>query len=193
MKKNENKVKIYKGDYGYIKAEKKIEIYRTIGLLALPIMLYLIGFFTTGSNRNLLTFIAVLGCLPMARSAVSMFLFLRAGECCSEETYKKVVGSGVQATYYDLYYTSYKKNYSIACVLLKRGCFIALTDDEKMVPEEFEEHMKGILANCGGEKITVKLYKDADKFIERARELQALPDDARDYAFILENILSVSI
>lgn len=193
MGKNSDKVKIYKGDYGYIKAERKIEIIRTIGLLALPILLYVIGFLSTGSNKNLLTFVAVLGSLPLARSAVSMYLFIRAGVCCSEETYKKIVGSGVQATYYDLYYTSYKKNFPIACVILKRGCFIALTEDKDMLPEDYENHMKEILSNCGGDKITVKLYTDTDKFIERALELKDLEDGGKDYSFILENILSVSI
>ena len=128
MKKKENK--IYKGDYGYIKEQRKIEIIKTLILLALPIALYIIGFVSTGSNKNLLTFAAVLGCLPMARSAVSMVLFIRAKECCSEETFKQIVSAGVAMTYYDLYYTSYKKNYPVAAELLKRGCFIALTESD---------------------------------------------------------------
>ena len=190
---SKEKAKIYKGDYGYIKEQRKIEIIKTMILLALPIALYLIGFISTGSNKNLLTFAAVLGCLPMARSAVSMVLFIRAKDCCSEETFKKIVSAGVAMTYYDLYYTSYKKNYPVAAELLKRGCFIALTESEDVSEEDFEAHFKEIFKNCGYENVTVKLFKDTDKFIERARELNALEDDGKDYAFLLENILSVAI
>ena len=190
---SKEKTKIYKGDYGYIKEQRKIEIIKTMILLALPIALYLIGFISTGSNKNLLTFAAVLGCLPMARSAVSMVLFIRAKDCCSEETFKKIVSAGVAMTYYDLYYTSYKKNYPVAAELLKRGCFIALTESEDVSEEDFEAHFKEIFKNCGYENVTVKLFKDTDKFIERARELNALEYDDKDYAFLLENILSVAI
>ncbi len=188
-----NKPKIYKGDYGYIKAQKKTEIIRTAVLLALPIAIYLIGFISTGSNQNLLTFVAVLGCLPMARSAVSMVLFLKAKECCSEETFKKIVGAGVNVTYYDLYYTTYKKNFTVASLHLKKGCLIVLTEDKDVDVEAFEAHLKEVLKNCGGEKISVKIYTDTDKYIERARELNALSGEDTDYSFILENLLSVSI
>lgn len=190
---SKDKTKIYKGDYGYIKEQRKIEVIKTIILLALPIALYVIGFISTGSNKNLLTFAAVLGCLPMARSAVSMILFMRAKECCKEETFKKIVSAGVAMTYYDLYFTSYKKNYPVAALLLKRGCLIALTEAQDLSEEDFEAHFKEVFKNCGYEGVTVKLFKDTDKFIERARELSALEDDGKDYVFLLENILSVAI
>ncbi|MCQ2520071.1 MAG: hypothetical protein MJ107_06025 [Lachnospiraceae bacterium] len=193
MKKNNDKIKIYKGDFGYIKEQKKIEIVKTAVLVLLPILLYVIGFLTTGSNKNLLTFVAILGSLPMARSFVNLVLFLKAGVCCSEETYKKVVGAGVQATYYDLYYTSYKNNFPIASLILKRGSLIFLTEDSSVDEEAFMKHMEDAMKLCGGEKIAVKLFKDTDKYIERARELNALKDDDTDYDFILENLLSLSI
>lgn len=195
MKNNsgKEKIKIYKGDYGYIREQRKIEIAKTIGLLVLPVALYVAGFISTGSNKNLLTFVAILGSLPFARCAVNLMLFLRAGVCCKEETFKKIVGAGIEATYYDLYYTSYKHNFPIACMILKRGCLIVYTDRDDFDEEAFMTHMKEVLAMCQGENINVKLYKDVDKFIERARELNALKDDDQDYGFILENLLSVSI
>ena len=59
--------------------------------------------------------------------------------------------------------------------------------------EAFEAHLKEVLKNCGGEKISVKVFTDTDKYIERARELNALSGEDADYSFILENLLSVSI
>lgn len=191
MGKTEKK-KILKGDFGYIKAQRKIEIIKTAILLILPFALYFLGYITTGSNQNLLTFVAVLGCLPMASAAIQAVLFVKA-KPCSEDVYKKIVGSGVIVTYYDLYFTSYKKNFQVSALFLWKNTLIALTEDDKMVLTEGEEHLKGILSNCGGDNITVKFYTDADKFIERARELTALGADERDYSFIYDNIMSVSI
>ena len=190
---NTEKTKIYKGDFGYMKYRKKVEIAKTLFLLALSVILYVAGYIATGSNQNLLTFAAVLGCLPMARSAVEAVLFIKAGECLSEETYRKIEAENLDITYYDLYYTSYKKNFPVAAIKLKKGSLIALSLSDKVEASDFEEHIKGILANCGGSNIAVKLFKDTDKFIERARELNALSGDDPDYSFILENILSTAL
>ena len=191
--KNKDKVKIYKGDFGYIKAQKKVEIIRTSVLLALPIALYIMGFLTTGSNKNLLTFVAVLGSLPFARAFINLLLFFRAGVCCSEDTYKKIVGNGVECTYYDLYYTSYKENFKVAALLIKKGCLIVYTESTDVNVEHFENHLKEIMKNCGGENYTVKVFTDVDKFIDRAKELNALTDNSEVNTFIYENLLSVSI
>lgn len=40
--------------------------------------LYVMGYVTTGSNKNLLTIVAVLGCLPACKSLVNLILFLKA-------------------------------------------------------------------------------------------------------------------
>ena len=190
MKKNENK--IYKGDYGYIKEQRRLEIIKAVIMVILPIAIFLVGYFSTGSNQNILTFVAVLGCLPMASNAIHAILFIKA-KGCSEELYKKLVGAGVVSTYYDLYFTAYKKNYQVSALIIKKGCLIAITEDETMVLSEGEDHLKDILSKCGGEGITVKFFNDADKYIERARELSNLSDDNKDYSFIYENIMSVSI
>lgn len=188
LKKN----KIYKGEYGYIKYQRKMEIIKTIILLALSVGLYVLGFLTTGSNKNLLTFVAILGVLPMARFAISAVLFIRANGC-SEESFVKIVSAGVAVDYYDLYMTSYDKNFALSASLLKHDCFVAFTEDEKMDIAACETHIKGILKNCGGESISVKVYNDLDKFTERLRELSQFDNDTKNSEFIRDNILNVSI
>lgn len=191
MSNKENK--IYKGDYGYISHQKKLEITKSVILLALPIAIYIMGFLSTGSNKNLLTFVAVLGALPFARSAVNTFLFIKAGVCCSEETFKKIVSAGVSVTFFDLYYTTYKVNYPIAALHIKRNCLIVYTEKEDTDIDGLEKHLKNVLSNCGGDKFTVKAYTDIDKFIDRTRELNSLEGNDADYSFIYDNLLSISI
>ena len=81
--------KIAKGQYGYITQQKKWSTARTLILFALSLSIFIIGIISTGSKENLLTVVAVLGCLPAGRSAVNTIMFLRA-RGCSKEAKEKI-------------------------------------------------------------------------------------------------------
>ena len=55
---------VKKGCYGYIRNHKVVTGIRTLLYLGISIGLYVMGYVTTGSNKNLLTIVAILGCLP---------------------------------------------------------------------------------------------------------------------------------
>ena len=67
----------YKGTKGYLKSQNKYEIGRTCLYFAISLSLFLAGIIATGDKMNLLTIVAVLGCLPACKSAVTMIMFLR--------------------------------------------------------------------------------------------------------------------
>ncbi len=91
-----------KGAYGYITNRKKFTALRTALYFAISLSLYVAGYVTTGSNKNLLTIVAVLGCLPSCKSAVNMIIFLRA-KGCSAELKTKLEGFDEKLTvFYDL-------------------------------------------------------------------------------------------
>ena len=101
-----NKTKYTKGDYLYFEQKTKMEILKTIVFFGISAALYLAGVITTGNNKNYLTIVAVLGCLPASKSAVSMIMYLKVKKC-SFNTYEyisKKVGDNVGA--YNLYFTS---------------------------------------------------------------------------------------
>ena len=70
------KNKYTKGDYLYMQQKKKMGILKTICLFSISAALYIAGLVTVGSNKNYLTIVAVLGCLPASRSAVNMIMLL---------------------------------------------------------------------------------------------------------------------
>ena len=70
------KSKVQKGQYGYLSYKKKFSAIVTIGMFALSLAIFIMGYVTTKTNANLLTVVAVLGCLPASKSAVSMLMFL---------------------------------------------------------------------------------------------------------------------
>ena len=103
------KRKVRKGCYGYLAYQKKTSLIRTILFFALSLAIYIMGILSTGSNRNLLTIVAVLGCLPACKSAVSTIMFFRASGC-SETAKKKIAAyDDILTGFYDMYFTSYKK------------------------------------------------------------------------------------
>ena len=183
--------RIKKGTYGYIAFQRKVEIAKTIIMLALSFGLYNLGIYSTGSNKNLLTLFAVLGCLPMAKFCVNAIMFIRA-KGCSEELYNKLEAKNLSADFYDLYFTAFKKNYQVSALTYKRKSLIGVSEDENIDIAEAEAHLKAILENAGAKDATVKIFKDTDKFIDRLSELSSLEED-NDNAFIKDNILGVSL
>ncbi|MCI5994851.1 MAG: hypothetical protein MRZ45_02695 [Blautia sp.] len=57
-------MKAEKGDFGYIKAQKKKRTLITLGLFAIPLVIFLTGLHETGTRLNMFTFVAIMGCLP---------------------------------------------------------------------------------------------------------------------------------
>ena len=184
--------KIKKGDYGYIKHQRNIEIIKTIFMLALSFALYRIGIYSTGSNKNYLTLVAVLGCLPMAKFAVNATLFTRA-KGCSEEVFSFLSGNAEKPWFYDLYFTTLKKNFQVSALYYKKKNLIVLTEDTKIDTASCVEHLETVTKNCGFENITVKVFDDKNKFADRLSELSKLEDDEKDLTVLKDNILSVSI
>ena len=58
-------MKIRKGDYGYIRREKKKRLLVTLGLFVLPAIVFIVGLVLADGNKsNIFTVVAVVGCLP---------------------------------------------------------------------------------------------------------------------------------
>lgn len=69
-----NKLLTPKGAYGYLENRKIYTALRTVLFFLLCVGIYLAGYLTTGTNRNLLTVVAILGCLPACKSAVNFII-----------------------------------------------------------------------------------------------------------------------
>ena len=62
-------MKATKGEAGYIQARKKQLILKAVLEFGIVIALLILGIWQTHTRLNLLTVVAVLGCLPAAKSA----------------------------------------------------------------------------------------------------------------------------
>lgn len=165
-----NKI-IKKGSYGYIKNHKAVAAVRTMIFFWVSIGLYLMGYATTGSSKNLLTVVAVLGCLPACKSMVNLILFLKA-RGCSEELRKQVMAYDDKLTvFYDLYFTSYQKNYPISHMVLKGSMLCGITENPSCSCSEAEKHLSQMFLQEGIKNVTVNIFSQEDKYIDRLGRL----------------------
>lgn len=183
-----------KGSFGYIQNRRKFTALRTILYFALSISLYVAGYVTTGSNKNLLTIVAVLGCLPSCKSAVNFIIFLRA-KGCSQELRDAVKKFDTElTTFYDLYFTSYQKNYQVSHMVLKGNVLCGITESEKCDVNEAQKHLEQMLSQEGIKNMTVKIFSDRRKYIDRLSQLVELETEENKNRDEIVNLLySISL
>lgn len=182
-----------KGEFLYLEKKKKSEIIKTLIMFGISIALYLSGYITTGSNKNYLTIVAVLGFLPASKSAVSMIMYLRV-KGCSKAAYQFISGKiGENVGAYNLYFTSYDKNFDISHVFAKGMTIIAFTENEKMAESTFEEHLKTVLKKDGISGVNIKLYKDRNKYVARIEQMQSLENEKSREKDIMKTLFAVSL
>lgn len=183
----------YKGTRGYIKSQKKYEILRTIIYFAISLSLLLAGILTTKSRLNLLTVVAVLGCLPACKSMVGMIMFLRY-KGCSEENANVIEEHNKELDgLYDLVFTSYDKNFEVAHITVKGNTICGYTEDTKFDEQAFYKHIDVILKADNFKETTVKIFKDIKKYTERLEQLKDLSAEEKNTAGIISTLKSVSL
>lgn len=171
-----------KGTYGYIGKQRRWEIIKTAMMFAVSLSLYIAGYIATKTNKNLLTLVAVLGCLPASKSAVNMIMFFRAKGC--SPALREAIGdrAGGLSERYDLYLTSYAKNFQISHLVMKGKSIAGITEQENFDESLCYQHVKTMFAQNGFHDITVKIFRNREKYFERLKSLQESEmEDNREY------------
>ena len=169
--------KSYKGEFGYIKYRRQVAIIRTAICLVIAVGLYVIGLVFWKSQKNILSIVAALGCLPTGWSAVNLVMMLKAGFCSDQDHDKIEAHRGGLYILYDLVITSYETNYNInaATVLDKNICMY--TADKTMDIIDCEKHIKKMISQSGYSSYSIKIFTDIDKFCDRLGQLEKLRAD----------------
>ncbi|MCI9347215.1 MAG: hypothetical protein HFI56_13360 [Lachnospiraceae bacterium] len=166
------KLLIPKGSFGYLENRKKVTALRTLLFFLISGSFYAAGILLTKTNKNLLTIVAILLCLPACKSTVNMILFLRA-KGCSGALHKKVsaFGDDTMTVFYDLYFTSYQKNYPISHMVLKGSMLCGITENPSCSCSEAEKHLSQMFLQEGIKNVTVNIFSQEDKYIDRLGRL----------------------
>lgn len=183
----------YKGTRNYLKTQKKYEIMRTVLYFFISLSLFAAGWLATKSRLNLLTVVAVLGCLPACKSAVGMIMFLRY-QGCSEEAADKIKQHSQGLTgLYDMVFTSYDKNFQVAHITVKGNTLCGYTQDNKFDEQAFYKHIDGILKADNYRDTSVKIFNDLNKYTERLEQLRDLATEESNTEGIINTLKSVSL
>ena len=156
-KKNQNK-----GQKGYLAWNKKMSICKTLVLFAISFAVYAMGIWSTGSNQNLLTIVAVLGCLPACRSAANLIALLRCHEI-SESDYRKISAKIRTAeSLTDLEFTSYERTYQVQHMALSGVELIGYMADPFADIKGCYKHLE----------VHIRIFKELPKYLNRLDELE---------------------
>lgn len=169
-----------KGEYNYPTYERKRVILWTVLYFGISIAVFALGWISTGTKENLLTIVAVLGLLPSSKSLVSVIMYLRI-PTFSQPLYEELSQhiKTVKAIY-SMYLTSYKKNFAINCFAVRGANLIGFTEFDTCDTDACEKHIKDMLSQNALKGITVKIFRERQKFMDRTAQLEALEANGRE-------------
>ncbi len=164
----------YKGEPDYIRTQKTYEVIRTILYFGISLSLFAAGFITTGNRLNLLTVVAVLGCLPASKSAVNMIMFLRCRGLGREAAARIAPCEGNLDCLYDMVFTSYSKTFEVGHMVVRGNTICGYSEKKDFPEKEFQAHLEPMMKTDGHKNVTVKIFTDLGKYRERLMQLQTL-------------------
>ena len=182
-----------KGTKNYLDSQKKYEILRTILYFGISLSLFFAGLFTTHSRKNLLTLVAVLGCLPASKSLIGTFMFLRYKSLSSQLAEKIEAHTKGLVCLYDCIFTSNDKNYEVGHMVIRGNTIAGLFQNKKYSDADCEKHLNTYLKADGFKDITIKIYSDEKKYIERVNQIKELPENAKLSDGIAQTLKSIAL
>lgn len=154
-----------KGEFGYMEAERRYVTLRTIILFIIPLVIFIAGYlYHDYDSKNIITVVAVLGCLPACKSMVNAIMFFRASGCSPAVREKIIEVAGEHTGCYDLYFTSYERNYPVSHMYLQGSLLCGYTEVKKCNCEAGEQHIAAMLKADGHKGITVKIYRELSDY-----------------------------
>lgn len=161
-------MRIQKGEPGYIKAQKRKFLVGTAAEFAVVIGLVVLGYVQTGSRLNLLTVVAVVGCLPAAKMLVEL-ITLWPHQGIGTDVYKEVEEKApLLMKAYDLVITGSGKAMQVDVFVISDHTVYGYTDSQKTDEAKLSSYLKEMLKNNRVEKVTVKIFHDYTAFLARA-------------------------
>ena len=191
-------MKVAKGNPGYIKNRKRKVILKTVLQFGIVVALLVLGIMETKSRLNLLTLVAVLGCLPASKSLVEVIMLFphrSINQSVSDEIREKTSELTVA---YDLVFTSEKQIMPVDCVVISDNTICGYTSSEKTDTVFAAKHIKQILYANQFTNVSVKIFDNYTAFVTRAEGMNNIAaveknDTKKKEEEIRQVILNISL
>lgn len=190
--------RVQKGTPGYMNYKKKVEIIRTVIYFGIVAAIFLLGYSQTHTRMNVLTVVAVLGCLPSSKALVGVLSRLPYPSI-EEEKAEKIAELTPHLTVgYDMLITSREKIMPVDCAVIFKETVIGYTHSKKVNLEETARYIKSILTENHFSDTTVKIVNNYQTFLTRIEGLDSQMVEEKEETpgkeeEILRLILNVSL
>ena len=161
-------MKIRKGDAGYIRLKKKKAFLKTILEFGIVLALLILGIMQTGDRMNLLTIVAILGCLPAAKALVELIMILPHHSVSEEMSAEIDLNAESLTRVYDLIFTSEKNVMPVECVVIMNNTVCGYASSEKTDLNIVANHLKQYLYANKLTDVSVKIFDNYTAFVTRA-------------------------
>lgn len=188
------KRKLQKGEFGFYKEQRCKHMFLTILFFAAVLAVFLTGLITTKSRMNVLTVVAVVGCLPACKQMVNCIMVFRKRPCDIKRYEQVREACGPILTSYELYITSPQKAYPLDCVSVWKREVFALAHPEEMDIKKCQSFIKEILKN-NDKEVTVKIYQKENQYLEHLKRLQDKAElkPSEEETFIMGVLQAISV
>jgi predicted transposase YbfD/YdcC len=185
--------KYEKGEYKYASYNKLRSWIITLIMYALSAAIYTIGYTTTGSNKNLLTIVAILGVLPASKSLIGAIMSSRV-RILDETIHSRIEDSIASLSgLYNLYLTSYDINFYIAHCVITKDSLLAYTTDKDFDNKRFDEHIKKHMKIEGIQDILIKVFDNEDAYINRLTQLAKSDQSVQTNEKLINLLKNISV
>ena len=183
----------WKGTKNYLNTQRYYEMARTFFLFGLSGALFGLGIHSTGTRLNLLTIVAVLGCLPASKSLVSLIMFCRYSSPKKDLMEDIDQHAGQLSRLYDLVFTGRERNFFVCHLAVKGNTVCGYTTEKGFDEQAFEKHILALLRADSLTNVSIKIFDDLPKYLTRLDQMQELSCDEKNTNAILDTLKSVSL
>lgn len=164
------RTKLAKGTYGYLYRNKIKAWKRAALMLSVPAVIFLAAWILHGTRENVMTVVAIVGCLPGCNQVVRAILASRYHSMESVLWEQVEAERGSLPVLYENVFTSYETNYYVDCIVVAGREIIGYSSDPGLDPAKAAEHIRSMLKNSSY-KQNVNILKDQKKYLERIHAL----------------------
>jgi len=157
-----------KGEAGYLSSKKKRTILKVILEFGIVIALLVLGIKETGDRLNLLTLVAVLGCLPASKALVELIMVIphrSIEETRASEIQNK---SSLLTHVYDVVLTSEHHIMPIDALVISDNMICGYSSSKKIDLVFATKHIKQMLGKDHFNHVSVKIFDNYTAFLTRA-------------------------
>lgn len=182
-----------KGTPYYLKTQRFYELARTCIYFGISACLFLSGYFQTGNRANLLTIVAVLGCLPASKSLVSTIMYFRY-KSCEPDAVEEILPHMKDLVHgFDFVFTAKDAVYVVPHLAVRGKSICAYAGEGEFREAAFVQHLKEHLALDGEKDVSVKVFHKLSTYVNRLDQMAEVEEDRNQSERILTTMKSITL